>query len=269
MQKALAKPGSTTRKRQLNNTENVFLPRSQNSQDTPEIAQRRKEIVAIQREHRFLNRRGEAHSQTPPLYTPDEAPQDEAPQDEAPIPSLMAIPTPVSILPVSGQAPTAATPPVSAINWERIKKFRSVLPAECMEICRRCKERWFQMGVATEGDDIGVCKACIRDADRFKDLALPSLFGKGNELDPGPVPSFLPTLTAVEELLIACIYIHLQVVHIRGQQYRYTGHVCCFGQNIPKTWRQLPRLPAELDILIVRPATVAGAEYLSRRFRKW
>jgi hypothetical protein len=85
-------------------------------------------------------------------------------------------------------------------------------------------------GRCKEGDDIGVCKACIRDADRFKDPALPSLFGKGNELDPGPVPSFLPTLTAVEELLIACIYIHLQVVHIRGQQYRYTGHVRCFAR---------------------------------------
>jgi hypothetical protein len=57
-------------------------------------------------------------------------------------------------------------------------------------------------------------------------------------------------------------------VRIRGQQYHYTGHVCCFGQNTPKTWRQLPRLPAELNILIVRPATVAGAEYLSRRFSK-
>jgi hypothetical protein len=65
------------------------------------------------------------------------------------------------------------------------------------------------MGSATEGDDIGVCKACIRHANRFKDPALPSLFGKGNELDPGPVPSFLPILTAVEKLLIARVYIHL------------------------------------------------------------
>ena len=52
--------GSTTKKRQLdilpkNNTENVFLPHSQNSQDTPKIAQQRREIVAIQREYRFLN----------------------------------------------------------------------------------------------------------------------------------------------------------------------------------------------------------------------
>jgi len=91
------------------------------------------------------------------------------------------------------------------------------------------------MGLATEGDDIGVCKACIRDTNSLKDLALFSLFGEGNELNPGPIPGFLPILTAVEELLIARVYVYLQVVRVRGQQYRYTGYVCCFGQNTLKT----------------------------------
>ena len=65
------------------------------------------------------------------------------------------------------------------------------------------------MGLATEGDDIGVCKACIRDANSLKNPALFSLFGDANELNPGPVPSFLPILTAVEELLIIRVYIYL------------------------------------------------------------
>ena len=73
----------------------------------------------------------------------------------------------------------------------------------------------------------------------------------------------------VEELLIARVYIHLQVVRVRGQQYRYTGHIYCFGQNTPKTWRQLPWLPFELNILVVKPAAVEGGKYLSRRFTKW
>jgi ATP-dependent DNA helicase PIF1 len=124
------------------------------------------------------------------------------------------------------------------------------------------------MGLATEGDNIGICKACIKDANSLKDPTLPPLFGESNGLDPGPVPGFLPILTAVEELLIARVYVHLQVVRVRGQQHRYTGHVCCFGQNTPKTWRQLPRLPTELNILVVRPAAVEGGEYLSRRFTK-
>jgi len=60
-----------------------------------------------------------------------------------------------------------------------------------------------------EGDDIGVYKACIKDANSLKDLALPFLFVKGNELDLGPVPSFLPIFTAVEVLLITRVYIYL------------------------------------------------------------
>ena len=110
-----------------------------------------------------------------------------------------------------------ATPlPVLAVDWERIKKFRSILQAECMETCSRCKERWFQMGLATEGDNIGVCKACIKDADSLKYLTLPPLFSKSNGLNLGPIPSFLPILTVVKELLIARVYIYLQVIRIHG-----------------------------------------------------
>ena len=72
------------------------------------------------------------------------------------------------------------------------------------------------MGLAIEGNDIGICKACIKDANSLKDLTLPPLFGDSNGLDLGPVPGFLPILTAVEELLIARVYVHLQVVRVCG-----------------------------------------------------
>ena len=73
------------------------------------------------------------------------------------------------------------------------------------------------MGLATEGDDISIYKAYIRDANSLKNLALSSLFSKGNKLNLGPIPSFLPILNAVEELLITRVYIYLQVVRIRSQ----------------------------------------------------
>ena len=60
-----------------------------------------------------------------------------------------------------------------------------------------------------EGDNIGVYKACIKDANSFKDLTLPFLFSESNGLDLGPVFGFLLIFTAVEEFLIACVYIHL------------------------------------------------------------
>ena len=125
------------------------------------------------------------------------------------------------------------------------------------------------MGLATEDDNIGVYKAYIKDTNSLKDLTLPSLFGKSNRLNLGPTPGFLPILTAVEELLIARVYVYLQVVYIRGQQHRYTSYVCCFGQNTLKTWRQLLRLPSKLNILVIRPAAVKGGEYLSWWFTKW
>ena len=73
------------------------------------------------------------------------------------------------------------------------------------------------MGLAIEGDNIGVYKACIKDADSLKDPTLPPLFGESNGLNPGPIPGFLPILTTVEELLITRVYVYLQVVRIRGQ----------------------------------------------------
>ena len=73
------------------------------------------------------------------------------------------------------------------------------------------------MGLAIEGDNIGVYKACIKDANSLKDPTLPSLFSESNRLNLGPIPGFLPILTAVEELLIACVYIYLQVIYVRGQ----------------------------------------------------
>ena len=65
------------------------------------------------------------------------------------------------------------------------------------------------MGLAIEGNNIGVYKAYIKDANSLKDLTLPPLFSKSNRLNLGPVPSFLPILTAVEELLIIRVYVYL------------------------------------------------------------
>ena len=78
-----------------------------------------------------------------------------------------------------------------------------------METCSYYKEWWFQIGLAIEGDNIGIYKACIKDTNSLKDLTLPSLFGKSNGLNLGPIPGFLPIFTAVEELLIVYVYIYL------------------------------------------------------------
>jgi len=65
------------------------------------------------------------------------------------------------------------------------------------------------MGLAIEGDNIGVYKAYVKDTNSLKDLTLSPLFSKSNWLNLGPIPSFLLILTAVEELLIARVYVYL------------------------------------------------------------
>ena len=72
------------------------------------------------------------------------------------------------------------------------------------------------MGLAIEGNNIGIYKACVKDADSLKDLTLSPLFSESNKLNLGPIPSFLPIPTTVEELLITRVYIYLQVVYIRA-----------------------------------------------------
>ena len=65
------------------------------------------------------------------------------------------------------------------------------------------------MGLATEGNNIGIYKACIKDTDSLKDPTLPPLFGKSNGFNLRPILGFLFILTTVKELLIMCVYIHL------------------------------------------------------------
>ena len=165
---------------------------------------------------------------TPLLYTIDEAPYSRRGTLDGPNTSLLEL--------VPMPTPTTATLlPVSVVDWERIKKFRSILQAKHIEIYSYYKERWFQIGLATDSDNIGIYKDYIKDANSLKNLTLPPLFSKSNRFNLGPIPGFLPILTTVEELLITRIYIHLQVIYIRGQQHRYTSYVCFFSQNTPKT----------------------------------
>ena len=75
------------------------------------------------------------------------------------------------------------------------------------------------MHLATQGDNISVYKACVRDTKSLKYLSEPFLFSNANNMDLGTVSEHLPTLTEVEEIIIAYIHVHLQVARVHGQQY--------------------------------------------------
>jgi hypothetical protein len=96
-----------------------------------------------------------------------------------------------------------------------------------------------------------VCHSCyLRD----KGGQTPFLMSVDNEMDPGDVLAHLPTLTQVEEMIIARCHVQMLVHRYRGHQYHYSGHCVSFMQNTVKTVSVLPNLPSELDIVLLRPS---------------
>ena len=111
-----------------------------------------------------------------------------------------------------------------------------------------------------------VCHACsLRDTRN----QVPFLMSADNEMDPGDLPAHLPKLIQVEEMIIARSHVQMMVHRYRGHQYHYSGHCVSFMQNMVKTVDVLPNLPAELDIVVVRPSdhVVDGDPRYQRQFR--
>ena len=99
----------------------------------------------------------------------------------------------------------------------------------------------------------GVCNKCFL-ADNKKNEDEPFLYSAANNMDPGCIPSHLPKLTQIEEMVIARAHVHMVMKRVRGHQYRYSGHCVSFVQNNVKFFDALPVLPEELDMILLRPA---------------
>ncbi|KAF1941633.1 hypothetical protein EJ02DRAFT_422920 [Clathrospora elynae] len=121
-------------------------------------------------------------------------------------------------------------PALTNRNWELLQGFHEKLDSEQLETCSQCNERWFRMGL---NDDI-ICSGCIK-ADHGLDDDMPFLYSAENNLDPGPQEQDLEPLMQIEEMLIA------------------RGHVVNFLTNTAKVYNQLPLLPQDLNVILVRP----------------
>ncbi|KAF2827752.1 hypothetical protein CC86DRAFT_239963, partial [Ophiobolus disseminans] len=78
----------------------------------------------------------------------------------------------------------------------------------------------------------------------------------------------LPKLSQVEEMLIARVHCFVEVRQIRGQQFKYRGHVVNFLNNTAKIFNKLPLLPEDLDIIIIRPKNWRSDPRMVNQFRK-
>ncbi|KAM4062084.1 hypothetical protein HRG_013542 [Hirsutella rhossiliensis] len=94
--------------------------------------------------------------------------------------------------------------------------------------------------------DLDACALTDRDKTTLRHFAVdakrdaetrprePYFFSANNQLDFGPVPARLPELTPTEESLIARVHAHVNIMLVRGQQYKYRGHVVHFLREVAK-----------------------------------
>ncbi|OAQ57415.2 ATP-dependent DNA helicase PIF1 [Pochonia chlamydosporia 170] len=137
-----------------------------------------------------------------------------------------------------------------------LREFWTKLDNDQMQFCGRCQERWFQMKI----DSDGICARCCRKDDK-RGPEEPYFFSVDNQLDFGSVPTQLPQLTPTEESLIGRVHVHVNIMLVRGQQYKYRGHVGL-------VYNQLPLLPRELNTVLLRPSNTSSHANLSRQFTR-
>ena len=71
-------------------------------------------------------------------------------------------------------------------------------------------------------------------------------------------------LTQVEEMLISAVMPIMSVYRLPLGQYGYSGHVVNLPQDVASFSHSLPRLPSQLDVIVVRKE---GANQSHRDFR--
>jgi Helitron helicase-like domain at N-terminus/PIF1-like helicase len=174
---------------------------------------------------------------------------------------------PSSTLPMPSSPPPAPVPASCLPEgvWNLGQSFHHVLRGNKFEYCARCKEDWLEMDM----DCNGICHKCrTKDSPKRGIEPCCQFFSAANNADPGPkIPtgSGLVEMTMIEECIIARCHVHMQLKRINGLQYRYTGHCVCFFQNVAKLYNELPLLPHEVDIVLLRPPDIDMSEDRYRR----
>ena len=89
------------------------------------------------------------------------------------------------------------------------------------------------------------CKRCNGDKKK------PKAFSADNGMDLGDVPLQPEGMTQVEQMLIAKVAPIMRVYRLKGGQYAHGGYVVNTPQDVTGFTTSLPRLAAEILVLVV------------------
>lgn len=115
-----------------------------------------------------------------------------------------------------------------------------------------------------------VCSLC-RSRNReggAKRQGAPPLMSAANRMDPGRIDYGLDDPTIVEEMLMARVHIQVECFQIRGQQWSYRGHMVSFLKDVIQVYNKLPLMPADLNIVVLKPADADDTDTADRNGRQ-
>ncbi|MCL7044102.1 hypothetical protein MKW94_009965, partial [Papaver nudicaule] len=139
------------------------------------------------------------------------------------------------------------------------QNFRKAIQQLGWGHCVECKTKFLDLPV-----DEGICKFCKKDK---MDHPEGSLYSAENNMDPREVPIQLSRLTPLECLLIARVHPMFSVYRVKGQQYKYSGNVINFVQDVKEIARVLPYKPGDLSAILIvkRIGNNSTKEFVVRR----
>ncbi|OXV12228.1 hypothetical protein Egran_00009 [Elaphomyces granulatus] len=173
------------------------------------------------------------------------------------LPSTQVLNLRLSDPPYNPRDPSFLTrPALTTQDWNYLEGFHHALPQQVLEMCQRCKEKWFNMGL----DHEGICGRCKR-VDKNQGT---HLYGAAKNMQPGDMPD-LPDLSQTEEMVISRVHVSVEVCRVRGQQYKYSGHIVSFRRDTGRVYNTLPLLPRNLEVILLRPANTSGDPRLQRQ----
>ncbi|OJD24648.1 hypothetical protein ACJ73_03984 [Blastomyces percursus] len=272
-----------------------YYHRGIHSSDPPSLADARREQGVIQRAHRVARRHDEEPSPTPSLSvlrvarrrSQEQQSVSQSPQlpvsqtsdielmnlqpqqsiSHSEFPTLSAVEVLAANVaaadpPLNMNSPTVLQDPaLTTRDWECVQNFHRSLAGHTMESCIRCNRTWFDLHLKHD-----VCARCHK-LDRNLEQDEPFFYSLENNLYPGDVPN-LPSLSQVEEMLIARVHVFVEIRQVRGQQYKYKGRVINFLRDTGRVYNALPLLPKDLDIVLLRPSNTNTDPRLSHQFRR-
>ncbi|KAF7300847.1 hypothetical protein MKEN_01310700 [Mycena kentingensis (nom. inval.)] len=147
---------------------------------------------------------------------------------------------------------------LSAREAAAIAKMNTELDALSIGHCVGCREEGFDVKLKTAT----LCRRCDSDNGDVRK------WSDENNTNPSHVPPQLQYLTDLEEMLISRVKTVMQVRYTKGRQLCYKDHIVNLPQNIVEIATKLPRLPEEVDMVIIRRESVdltQHVDYVVRR----